>query len=557
MMHRGSWAVIGAIALSACRPEGEGEGEALGFTVERASWTATSLMTTARWSHRATRLADGRVLVTGGTAEAASVSAEIYDPKAGAWTATKQLMPTPHSDHVASLLCDGRVLVAGGFSSDSTASRTAAIYDPVADLWTKAKPMHFGHTYGTATLLQGSCRVLVAGGYDALNRSEVYDPVADQWTTSASSLSQTRFYHTATPLQDGRVVVAGGGYDELLVWYTLPNVDVYDPATGKWSLLASLHDERRSHAATLLRDGKLLVTGGSDGGQDDGVQAAVELQSVEIYDPGNRQWTLGPSLPDRRTAHTATLLDNGAVLVAGGIDETGSALSSTGSYHEGGYSPTPPMTRDRYLHTATLLEDGAVLLAGGLHQASAEIYRLDADGAPCASPDTCESGACVDGVCCHTACADGCMRCDVPGAVGTCASPCLDATHASACADDGGTCAAATSCTALRCTPFLCTAAARGCATSCAGVADCAPGFACSADHLCVAPPAAVDGDPGACDLGPGPGPGRDTAIAVIAIAAAAGIRRRRYPRARSTASSATSSRSPAVAIPAAARARS
>src|SRR5262249_42925369 len=163
--------------------------------------------------------------------------------------------------------------------------------------------------------------------------------------------SQTRFYHTATRLEDGRVVVAGGGYDDTLLWFTLPNVDVFDPASGKWSLLAPLRAARRSHAAALLRDGRLLVSGGSDGGQDDGAQAAVELGSMEIYGPGTNAWTPGPPLASGRTLHTATVLDNGTVLIAGGIDDTGSALRSTVAYHDGQLSSTPSMMHDRYHHT--------------------------------------------------------------------------------------------------------------------------------------------------------------------------------------------------------------
>jgi N-acetylneuraminic acid mutarotase len=492
------------------------------------AWTATSLMKTARWSHTATRLMDGRVLAAGGTAAEASISAEIYDPATGAWTATKQTMPTPHSDHVAALLCDGRVLVAGGFSSDSTASVTAAIYDPAADTWTSASPMHLGHTYGTATVLE-DCRVLVAGGYDALAGSELYDATTGKWTVVQSSLSQTRFYASATRLQDGRVVVAGGGYDQSSQWFTLPNVDVFDPQAGKWELLAHLHAARRSHAAALLPDGRLLVSGGSDGGQDDGAQAAVELSSMEIYDPAKRTWAAAPSLAQPRTTHTATVLDNGAVLVAGGVDDTGSALSSTVAYHDGHFSPTPDMEQDRYHHTATLLEGGAVLVAGGQHQATAELYRLDQNGSPCAGPDDCESGFCVDGVCCDTACTDACSRCDVHGAAGTCASPCLDPTHAQLCPKaDGPACSDASSCASVSCAPFLCTAAARGCATTCATVHDCAPGFACGTDHRCAAPPGVVEGDAGACSLERSPSRAPAAVLALGAmIAAAVGLRRR------------------------------
>ena len=433
-------------------------------------------------------------------------------------------MPNPHGSHVAALLCDGTVLVAGGYGTGGGASPNANRYDPATDTWEAIKSMTYGHTFGTATVLD-DCRVLVAGGYDARNQTELYNPTTGDWTVVPSTLSQTRFYHTATKLPDGRVVVAGGGYDDNLVWYTLKNVDVFDPVASAWSLLWFMNDERRSHAAALLPDGTLLVTGGSDQGQDDGTEAAVELDSTELYNPAVGLWELGPPLDQKRTTHTATVLENGAVLLAGGVDDTGSALSSTETYSGGAFSPSAAMNRDRYQHTATPLESGAVLIAGGLHQATAELYQLDQPGASCSGGSTCASGFCADGVCCDTACADGCSACDVAGAAGTCASPCLDATHAQGCA--GGVCGDAGACEAQSCAPFLCTAAARGCATTCDTASDCAPGFACWMNHACVAPPDAAEGDAGSCALSPRDR-GRGELLGTMGILAALALARRR-----------------------------
>ncbi len=434
-------------------------------------------------------------------------------------------MPNPHASGVAALLCDGSVLVAGGYGTGGGASPNADLYFPGTDTWVALGVMNHGHTFGTATVLD-DCRVLVTGGYDALNLSELYEPLLRQWTPiTLTSLSQTRFYHTATKLQDGRVVVAGGGYDNFNIWYTLVNVDVFDPTTSAWSVGPFLNHERRSHAAALLPGGGLLVMGGSDSGQDDGTEAAVELDTVELFDPLAGRWTIQAPLAQKRTTHTATLLDNGAVLIAGGVDDTGSALASTETYAGGVFSPTAQMSRDRYQHTATLLDGGAVLIAGGLHEATAELYRVDQPGAACTGGGTCASGFCAGGVCCDTACADGCSSCDVEGAAGTCTSPCVDATHVHGCA--GGACFDdAGACQVTSCAPFLCTVAARGCATTCATVTDCAPGFACGLDQRCVAPPEVAEGQAPGCAMGAGGAP-EGSGPAVLLALLTLGSRRR------------------------------
>jgi N-acetylneuraminic acid mutarotase len=499
-------------------------------------WTPTGLMTVARWSHSATKLDDGRVLVAGGVSAGAWDTAELYDPAVGTWTRTLEPMPHPHHHHVAALLCDGRVLVACGISDDSSISHQAEIYDPTTDTWAVVESSWYGHTYGTATTLD-DCSVLVVGGYDARWETEIYDPTTNRWTVVATQLSQTRFYHTATRLPDGRVVVPGGGFDENGIWYSLTNTDVYTPATGAWSQLASLDHARRSHATVLMPDGTLLATGGSNGGVDDGTQATVELDTTETYDPVKDAWSPGPTLESPRTAHTATLLPNGAVIIAGGVDDTGSSLSSTETYLSGKVYPSAPMNRDRYTHTATLLDDGAVLIAGGLYQATTELYTVGANGAACADDGECSSGFCAAGTCCDTACNDGCSSCQAPGALGTCTALCADATHARACAAPSGVCGSVASCGIIICSPFLCTTAARGCASTCDTNHDCAPGFACDAGHQCVAPPSQVDGDPGTCHLGRSPGAtgaaGGLGALLAVALAALRRRERRRLPARR------------------------
>ena len=127
------------------------------------------------------------------------------------------------------------------------------------------------------------------------------------------------------------------------------------------------------HTATLLPNGKVLVAGGYDGN-------SVALASAELYDPASGTWTATGSLATARDGHTATLLPNGKVLVAGGLDSSQVAFASAELYDpaSGTWTATGSLATARYIHTATLLPNGKVLVAGGLTAAallaSAELY---------------------------------------------------------------------------------------------------------------------------------------------------------------------------------------
>jgi hypothetical protein len=214
----------------------------------------------------------------------------------------------------------------------------------------------------TATLLTDG-RVLVAGGYDdsgITQACEVYDPRTEEWSDQGIGLlSEARRGHTATLLRNGKVLVAGGDY------YGQPHyrksVEIFDPADGSWETMTPMNVERAYHTATLLPDGKVLVTGGATYG-------APSTSSVEIYDPDTDTWTEDTAHPMavQRKGHTATLLPNGTVLVAGGTLDGSTPNKSAQIYSEGsGWSSTGSLIQGRFYHSATLLPDGTVLVAGG------------------------------------------------------------------------------------------------------------------------------------------------------------------------------------------------
>jgi N-acetylneuraminic acid mutarotase len=191
--------------------------------------------------------------------------------------------------------------------------------------------------------------------------------------TNTGSLNTAREYHTATLLPNGKVLVTGGsvGFSPEFIDATTNTAELFDPATGTWTLTGSMHTAREFHTATLLANGKVLVTGGIDGSN--------VFSSSELFDTVTGTWTIAESMRSPRAGHAATLLANGKVLVAGGFDGT-NTLSNAELYDPatGHWSPAGAMSDVRLFHTATLLSNGKVLIAGGAQDvgvtASAELY---------------------------------------------------------------------------------------------------------------------------------------------------------------------------------------
>ena len=216
----------------------------------------------------------------------------------------------------------------------------------------------FGHT---ATLLSNG-KVLVvrrSGGGDYLTSSEIYDPATGVWTTTGS-LNTSRINHTTTLLPDGKVLVAGGLNNYVTV-IPLSSVELYDPSTGIWTVTNSLNLARNGHTATLLPNGQILVAGGAN---------INTLTSAELYNPGNGTWTTISSMNTPRGKHTATLLPGGNVLIAGGNNPTPTTavpLSSAEIYDpvSNAWTITNSLNTARFDHRAALLPNGQVLIAGG------------------------------------------------------------------------------------------------------------------------------------------------------------------------------------------------
>lgn len=353
------------------------------FTVQSVGFVASSgQMETPRYGHTATRLMTGQVLIAGGMSSSGVVnSAELYTPASQTFAAANA-MNVARWSHTATLLNDGTVLVAGGSSvSSQTTLNSAEIYDPVAGIFTllpdTLNTARVGHT---STLLSNG-QVLIVGGYDPttglIADAELYDPAA-QVFIDLGNTNAPRFHHTATLLQNGQVLIAGGETDPTPTG-SLNTAEIFNPATWTFTALSvNMTSAREGHAATLLNNGQVLLTGGDPPG-------AGTVNTAEIYDPSSNTFTAVSSvMTTSRMYHDAVLLNGGKVLLSGGESDSGgnSTVLNTAEV----YDPTSQTftavagntTGIGEYQTATLLNDGTVLLDGGTGGTSifntAEIY---------------------------------------------------------------------------------------------------------------------------------------------------------------------------------------
>jgi hypothetical protein len=326
-------------------------------------WIATGTMGTPRGvtcssdgcssEHLAVRLLDGRVLVVGGTGdESDPASAELYDPASGTWSDTGSMLK-PQAGFPPTLLLDGRVLVGDvddpDPATDDDEIAGAEVYDPANGTWSSAGNVCFGDT---ATLLRDG-RVLGI----CQSGPQVYDPDGGTWSATGTMIAP-RHYHTATMLRDGKVLVAGGsdGGD-----IPVDAVELYDPGTGSWTAIQNTHFDPPSCVgcsgggawATLLQDGTLLL---------------MRSAAVEIYDPASGTWTA--LAKPTEFGRPRALLPDGTVLVTDlrvpdADPQPPCTAAAVYDPRTGTWTTAASMLRCGNGSSFTPLFDGTVLMAGG------------------------------------------------------------------------------------------------------------------------------------------------------------------------------------------------
>jgi hypothetical protein len=350
-------------------PQGASVG---GFGGGPNAWVPVGPMTTPRDSFTATLLPNGKVLVAGGETSAINpvATADLYNPATRSFSRTGSLH-TARESATATLLPDGQVLVAGGIGSLSNLA-SAELYNPATGKWRFTAPMHTSGYGLTSTLLHNG-KVLVVG-LDFGKSAEVYDPASRTWTDTGP-LMAPQFLGTTVLLPNGKVLAVGGGNTA---------AQLYDPATNDWTSAGNMLVNQQTPAATLLPGGQVLVVGGRTPGA-----GGHALATAELYDPATGFWSLTDSMGIGRSGETATLGADQLVLVTGGCTRqchSRQTLSSTELFTEGRWFGNNSMTRPRVLQTATLLKDGNVLVAGGDNgspgsraTATAELYTPTLD----------------------------------------------------------------------------------------------------------------------------------------------------------------------------------
>lgn len=307
-----------------------------------------------RFDHTATLLQNGKVLIAAGLARNGLIepTAELYDPHTGKFSDVGKLLSPRGWGVTATLLANGKVLLAGGGSASgcdiSCSLASAELYDPSSG-FTSTGNMTTRRAGANAIRLQNG-DVLMVGGNDLsagehVATAELYHPSSG--TFSATGGMHSEGASALIMLGNGRVLALNGSGGE-----------VYDPATGRFSLAGKFAIAREKYGVAPLPDGRLLIAGGQIGGP-----WGPRSTSTNIYNPASRTFTPGPemNLARFKLKKAVVPLGGSRILIAGGADQPEIYDAASNSFHGVGGSRL-----DSYLFsTATRLADGEVLIVGG------------------------------------------------------------------------------------------------------------------------------------------------------------------------------------------------
>ena len=315
----------------------------------------------ARHGHTGTLLPNGKVLIAGGASGSEFLaSAELFDPSSRTFTQIAN-MTTRRAGHTATLLGNGTVLIIGGAERPDRNLASTEIFDPATGTFTPSGSMATARTDHSAPMLQDG-RVLVVGGSEiwpqGLTSAEIYDPKTGKFTPTGS-MNEPRRPAGVALLKSGEVLITGGSGNNKSV---LAAAELYDPVKGVFTPIGRMTIRRHKHAASVLPDGSVLITGGSDETDWKGI-----YRSAEIFDPVAKKFRAVAGMNAPHFKHRSVELPDGRIVVAGGNKLVDIYDPKTGRFEVA----AGDLGRDYYFPSATVLNNGNVLIAGGSEQGNA------------------------------------------------------------------------------------------------------------------------------------------------------------------------------------------
>ena len=369
------------------------------YTISGQTFSVANAMNVARWLHTATLLNDGTVLIAGGSSVSGLTtlnSAEIFDPVAGTFTLLPSTLNTGRVGHTATLLSNGQVLLVGGYDPTTGIIADSELYDPTAQVFIDLGNTNTPRFHHAATLLQNG-QVLITGGEtdptpsSAYNSAEIFNPTTWTFSPLSASMISGREGHAATLLNDGTVLITGG---DLPGAGSLNTAEVFNPTTGTFTAISSVMTSARIyHDAILLNGGKVLLSGG----EADSGGSSTALNTAELYDPIAQQFTaIAGNMTSVREHQTATLLNDGTVLEDGGTDGT-NAFNTAEVYTTSKLTgltsiAISPVTPSVPLGTQQLLVATGTFNGGGTQVLSSVLWSSSSTTVSAVSNDASDSG---------------------------------------------------------------------------------------------------------------------------------------------------------------------
>lgn len=350
------------------------------------TWSFTGSMQQARLYASATLVPNGQVMVVGGYHRGVGgiAIAELYNPVTGTFSTTGSLN-TGRYGHTTTLLNDGKVLIAGGQNPTNGVLASTELYDPATGTFSVSGSMSCA--CGRVPTLLPTGKVVFSAGFNgtnAVSSAELYDPSTGAFSPTGN-LNVARAGPSSTLLSNGKVLLAGGVFFSgtppfSLVAHYLASAELYDPTTGTFSLTGSLHTARSGQTATVLNNSTVLLAAG----QNDNTQNTDYLSSAELYNPATGKFSITGSLNTPRFLHTAHLLASGKVLIVAGNHFGSIASAELYDPASGKFNNTTSLNTPRQGHRSALLTNGQVLAVGGYesqlgsyqgYSASAELFH--------------------------------------------------------------------------------------------------------------------------------------------------------------------------------------